>query len=99
LVSHKQQAGYADLSELVDGEKKENRVGVKRKLADPIKPRKVYQNPRALMYLKATAQSFLESCFNGKKKEKENSICISVLIIITKYSILFFCIKRYEARG
>ncbi|EIE80838.1 hypothetical protein RO3G_05543 [Rhizopus delemar RA 99-880] len=96
LVSHKQQAGYADLSELVDGEKKENRVGVKRKLADPIKPRKVYQNPRALMYLKATAQSFLESCFNAffssilkdmKREDKK--------IVPKDYTRYYFCMRWF----
>ncbi|KAG1470777.1 hypothetical protein G6F56_002487 [Rhizopus delemar] len=65
IISHKQQAGYADLTEIVDGEKKVNRVGRKRKLADETRPKKVYQNLRSLMYLKATAQSFLESCFNA----------------------------------
>ncbi|CAO3669876.1 unnamed protein product [Rhizopus microsporus] len=64
-VFHKQQAGFADVSELVDGDKKISRVGLKRKLADEIGARKVYQDSRCLLYLKATAQSFVETCFNA----------------------------------
>ncbi|KAI7903689.1 timeless protein-domain-containing protein [Cokeromyces recurvatus] len=64
-ISHRQEAGYADAATLIEGEKKINRIGVKRKLEENITKRKVYENRKALMYLKLTAQSFIVSCFNA----------------------------------
>lgn len=64
-VSHKQEGGYADASYLIEGDKKETRVGKKRKLEDMITSKKVYENRKSLLYLKLTAQSFIKSCFNG----------------------------------
>ncbi|KAI9268791.1 timeless protein-domain-containing protein [Sporodiniella umbellata] len=96
IVSHKQQAGYADLTEIVDGEKKESRNGRKRKLADETRPKKVYQNLRSLMYLKATAQSFLESCFNAffssilKDMRREDK-----KIVRKDYIRYYFCMKWF----
>ncbi|OBZ88075.1 Topoisomerase 1-associated factor 1 [Choanephora cucurbitarum] len=63
-VSHKQEGGYADYDYLLETEKKKSRVG-KRKLEDKMRYRKVYQDAKALMYLRLTAQSFLFSCFNA----------------------------------
>lgn len=64
-MSHKQVAGFADPSMIIEGEKKIDRVSNKRKLEDKSRLRKVYQNGKAIMYLKLTAQSFIQSCFNG----------------------------------
>ncbi|CEP15228.1 hypothetical protein [Parasitella parasitica] len=64
-VSHKQVAGFADSAFLVEGDKKINRVGNKRKLEDRLIPKKVYQNRKALKYLRSISQSFLTSCFNA----------------------------------
>lgn len=66
-VSHKQVAGFADSAFVVEGDKKINRLGKRRKLEDMITPKKVYQNRKALKYLKAISQSFLITCFNGKE--------------------------------
>ncbi|KAI8366587.1 timeless protein-domain-containing protein [Blakeslea trispora] len=63
-VSHRQEGGYADDDYLLETEKKKTRVG-KRKLEDKMHYRKVYQDAKALMYLRLTAQSFLFSCFNA----------------------------------
>jgi hypothetical protein len=64
-VSHKQVAGFADPATLVQGDKIENRIGLKRKLEDKTAVRKVYKNKKALKYLKQTVQAFIVSCFNG----------------------------------
>lgn len=64
-VSHKQVAGFADSAFIVEGDKKTNRVGKRRKLEDTLIPKKVYQNRKALKYLKTISQSFIISCFNA----------------------------------
>ncbi|KAL7326237.1 Topoisomerase 1-associated factor 1 [Mucor circinelloides] len=64
-VSHKQVAGFADSAFLVEGDKKTNRLGKRRKLEDMLTPKKVYQNRKSLKYLKTVSQSFLTSCFNA----------------------------------
>ncbi|EPB81380.1 hypothetical protein HMPREF1544_11910 [Mucor circinelloides 1006PhL] len=64
-VSHKQVAGFADSAFLVEGDKKTNRLGKRRKLEDMLAPKKVYQNRKSLKYLKTVSQSFLTSCFNA----------------------------------
>ncbi|KAI9486114.1 MAG: timeless protein-domain-containing protein [Benjaminiella poitrasii] len=64
-ISHRQEAGFADATTLIENEKKINRVGIKRKLEENITKRKVYEDRKALMYLKLTAQSFIVSCFNA----------------------------------
>ncbi|KAI9361536.1 timeless protein-domain-containing protein [Pilaira anomala] len=64
-ISHSQVGGFADPTELIEGQKKTNRSGRKRKLEDKSLTRKVYQNNQSLMYLKLTAQSFIQSCFNA----------------------------------
>ncbi|KAG2212278.1 hypothetical protein INT47_001637 [Mucor saturninus] len=64
-VTHKQVGGFADPAVLLEGEKKETRSGVKRKLEDKGALRKVYQDGLAFKYLKFTAQSFIKSCFNA----------------------------------
>lgn len=63
-VSHKQVAGFADPSLIIEGDKGVNRVGLKRKLEDTSSTRDIYQNGKSIMYLKLTAQSFIQSCFN-----------------------------------
>lgn len=64
-VSHKQTAGFADSAFLVEGDKKTNRLGKRRKLEDMHSAKKIYQNRKSLKYLKTVSQSFLTSCFNG----------------------------------
>ncbi|KAL0095074.1 timeless protein-domain-containing protein [Phycomyces blakesleeanus] len=78
-VFHTKEAGYANLGELIDANKTHSRRGKKRKAMNEFDgSRATYRSNRALTYLKQTAQSFLESCFNEfytsliKDIEREN---------------------------
>ncbi|KAI9008813.1 timeless protein-domain-containing protein [Phycomyces nitens] len=78
-VFHTKEAGYANIGELIDANKTPNRRGKKRKAMNELDgSRATYRSTRALTYLKQTAQSFLESCFNEfytsliKDIEREN---------------------------
>lgn len=84
-VSHKQVAGFADSAFIVEGDKKTNRVGKRRKLEDILTPKKVYQNRKSLKYLKTISQSFIISCFNGKK-------ILQTIVPFTKSTHFFFLI-------
>ncbi|KAI9490959.1 timeless protein-domain-containing protein [Zychaea mexicana] len=64
LVSHKPDAAYADLSSLLNVNKKEDRRGQKRKEMDEINVRKTYISSIALKNLKDMAQTFIDAVFN-----------------------------------
>ncbi|KAI8884300.1 timeless-domain-containing protein [Backusella circina FSU 941] len=64
-VTHKQEGGFGDVSELIDGDKRENRVGKKRKLRNELYLKTVYQDPLSLKYIKTMSRTFLQSCFNA----------------------------------
>ncbi|KAI8970854.1 timeless protein-domain-containing protein [Pilobolus umbonatus] len=64
-ITHKQEGGFAELNKLLDEEKKNNNRGRKRQLENEYAIQKVYQNRKALTYIKQTARSFLETCFNA----------------------------------
>ncbi|KAI8147994.1 timeless protein-domain-containing protein [Fennellomyces sp. T-0311] len=77
-VSHKPEAAYADLSQLLNVNKKEDRRGQKRRQMDEINVRKTYISSTALKHLKEMAETFLDSVFNEfylsliKDIEREN---------------------------
>ncbi|KAI7864918.1 timeless protein-domain-containing protein [Spinellus fusiger] len=68
-VFHVKEAGYTELSELMDASKSPDRRGVKRKTMDEVRLQSSYRTPLALSYLKQTAQSFLESYMERENKK------------------------------
>ncbi|RUP49856.1 timeless protein-domain-containing protein [Jimgerdemannia flammicorona] len=61
---HKHEAAFADVQNLLDSAKKKDVRGQRRKDQSVFDNPARYAEPEAIQYLKATAQSFLEDCFN-----------------------------------
>ncbi|RUS31825.1 timeless protein-domain-containing protein [Jimgerdemannia flammicorona] len=67
---HKHEAAFADVQNLLDSAKKKDVRGQRRKDQSVFDNPARYAEPEAIQCLKATAQSFLEDCFNRTSVSK-----------------------------